>query len=114
MGFVVQLIGVAKPQQPLQEHGKLSQSAQTWSSNILLQHTVVNVRFMLHYLLVRPAGDTAGEIVTEPTEQQQGGGEVIENPDASDAPENPDGYLAEEGGTEAEVGNESEAMQTKD
>ncbi len=56
------------------------------------------------------AGDTVGEAAAEPTEQQQGGGEVIENSDAPEAPDNPDGYLAEEGGAGAEALNDSEAM----
>ena len=62
------------------------------------------------------AGDTAGEAATEPIEpieQQQGGGEVIENSDAPEALDNPDGYLAEEGGAGAEAINESEAMPAK-
>ncbi len=58
-------------------------------------------------------GDTAGEAAAEPIEQQQGGGEVIENSDAPEAPDNPDGYLAEEGGAGAEGLNESEAMPAK-
>ena len=59
------------------------------------------------------AGDTVGEAAAEPIEQQQGGGEVIENSDAPEAPDNPDGYLAEEGGAGAEASNDSEAMPAK-
>ena len=55
-------------------------------------------------------GDNTGESVAEPTEQQQGGGEMIEN---ADAPDNPDGYLAEEGGAGAEGANGSEALPAK-
>lgn len=55
-------------------------------------------------------GDNTGESVAEPTEQQQGGGEMIEN---ADAPDNPDGYLAEEGGAGAEGANEAEALPAK-
>lgn len=55
-------------------------------------------------------GDNTGDTVAEPTDQQQGGGEMIEN---ADAPDNPDGYLAEEGGAGAERANESEALPTK-
>lgn len=58
------------------------------------------------------AGDTAGETVADPTEQQ-GGGEVIQNPDAPEASDNPDGYLAEEEGTGAEGTNEPDAMPAK-
>ena len=54
-------------------------------------------------------GDTVGEAAAEPIEQQQGGGEVIENSDAPDAPDNPDGYLAEEGGAGAEASEEMPA-----
>ncbi|DBA98075.1 hypothetical protein WJX77_001235 [Trebouxia sp. C0004] len=62
----------------------------------------------------KPAsGDTAGEAAAEPTEQQQDAGEVIENSDAPEAPDNPDGYLADEGGAVPEGGNESEAMPAK-
>lgn len=56
------------------------------------------------------AGDNAGDPVVESTEQQQGGGEMIEN---ADAPDNPDGYLAEEGGAGAEGANGSEALPAK-
>ncbi|KAL3132190.1 hypothetical protein ABBQ32_008790 [Trebouxia sp. C0010 RCD-2024] len=56
------------------------------------------------------SGDNTGETVAEATEQQQGGGEMIEN---ADAPDNPDGYLAEEGGAGAERASESEALATK-
>ena len=59
--------------------------------------------------ILETAGDATGEPVAEPVVQQQGGGEVIENPDAPDAPDNPDGYLAEEGGQGAEGGNDAEA-----
>ena len=59
------------------------------------------------------AGDTVGEAAAEPLEQQQGGGEVIDNSDAPEAPDNPDGYLAEEGGTGAEALNDSEEMPAK-
>ena len=58
-------------------------------------------------------GDTVGEAAAEPIEQQQGGGEVIENSDAPEAPDNPDGYLAEEGGAGAEAINDSEEMPAK-
>ncbi len=58
-------------------------------------------------------GDTVGEVAAEPLEQQQDGGEVIENSDAPEAPDNPDGYLAEEGGAGAEALNDSEAMPAK-
>ena len=50
------------------------------------------------------SGDNTGESVAEPTEQQEGGGEMIEN---ADTPDNPDGYLAEEGGAGAEGANEA-------
>ena len=59
------------------------------------------------------AGDTVGEAAAEPIEQQQGGGEVIENSDAPEAPDNPDGYLAEDGGAGAEGLNDSEALPAK-
>lgn len=69
--------------------------------------------FLCSKICLDVTGDTAGEAAAEPTEQQQGGGEVIENSDAPEAPENPDGYLAEEGGAGAEGGNESEAVPAK-
>ena len=69
---------------------------------------------MSKWFFVLTTGDTAGETVAEPTEQQQGGGEVIENPDAPEAPDNPDGYLAEEGGADAEGATEPEALPAKE
>ena len=59
------------------------------------------------------AGDTVGEAAAEPIDAQQGGSEVIENSDAPEAPDNPDGYLAEEGGAGAEAVIDSEAMPAK-
>ncbi len=59
------------------------------------------------------AGDTVGEAAAEPIEQQQGGGEVIENSDAPEAPDNPDGYLAEEGGAGVEALNDCEEVPAK-
>ena len=56
------------------------------------------------------AGDNAGETVVEPTEQQQGGGEIIES---ADAPDNPDGYLAEEGGAGTDVASDVQAVPAK-
>ena len=55
-------------------------------------------------------GENAGETAVAPTEQQQGGGEVIENPDA---PDNPDGYLTEEGVEGADGTGGPEAISTK-
>ena len=48
--------------------------------------------------------------MAENAAQQQGGGEVTES---HDVPDNPDGYLAEEGGAGAEGGNEPEAIPAK-
>ena len=59
------------------------------------------------------ARDKLGEAAAEPIEQQQGGGEVIVNSDAPEAPDNPDGYLAEEGGAGAEALNNSQEMAAK-
>lgn len=59
------------------------------------------------------AGNTVDEAAAEPIEAQQGGGEVIENSDAPEALDNPDGYLAEEGVAGAEAITDPEAMPAK-
>ena len=61
-------------------------------------------------LCLADVGDNAGETAVAPAEQQQGGGEVIENPDA---PDNPDGYLAEEGVEGPDGASGPEAIPTK-
>lgn len=65
-----------------------------------------------HQILSRGLLADVADGVVEAAEEQQGGGEVIDNPEAVEAVDNPDGYLAEEdaAGTEAVPHQETEGV----